>query len=291
MIRPKILISACLDLEKVRYDGQDVPSQIVKDIKGFVDFIKVCPEFEIGLGVPREPIRIVKVKEEYRLIQHKTEEDVTDKMNNFSKSFVDNLNEIDGAIFKSKSPTMGLQNIKVYSGMEGGSVIERCGGFFASRIAEKFGGHPIEEDDRLRNKKIRNHFLTQVFLFAGYREAIEKDALLEFHEKNILLFNYYNKELAAKLNYESEEYFPLLKVIFEKPPKSEDIADFFFDIIVNKNNIIEKYKENKLSLEALRELSKILIKDEDLLEQTFFSPFPEELSLISDEDRDKVYWR
>jgi uncharacterized protein YbbK (DUF523 family) len=84
MFKPIILISACLEFDKVRYNGQFIPSQIVKDLIPFVDFIKVCPEYEIGLGVPREPIRIVKKENEYRLIQHNTNKDVTDDMNKFS---------------------------------------------------------------------------------------------------------------------------------------------------------------------------------------------------------------
>ncbi len=292
MAKPKILISSCLDSEKVRYDGQDVPSQIINEIKPFVDFIKVCPEYEIGLGVPREPIRIVKKDGNYRLIQHKTERDVTDDMNNFSKNFVNNLTEIDGAIFKSKSPTMGLQDIKVYSGISGGSsVVERCGGFFSSRVAEKYQNYPIEEENRLRNKKIREHFLTQVFLFSRYRESLKRKELLLFHENNILLFNFYDKELTSKLDPGDEGYFEKVRVLFSKPPQSDSIVNFFFDIIVNENDVIEKYKENKISFDTLKELSKILIKDELLLSQSFFNPFPEELKPVSDEDRDKNYWR
>ncbi len=288
---PNILISSCLDSERVRYNGQDATAQIVKEIKPFVNLVKVCPEHEIGLGVPREPIRIVKTKEGYRLIQHKTERDVTEIMNNFSKNFVNDLENIDGAIFKSKSPTMGLQNVKVYSGMGKGSVVERCGGFFASRVAEKFKGHPIEEDDRLRNKKIREHFLTQVFLFARYRESLKENNLLEFHESNYLLFKYYNKELALKLDPESGDYFACLKDIFKIPPQSEEIAEFFSDIIVDESGIIENYKKNKITIETLTELSRLLIKDDNLLKQSFFSKFPKELIPFADEDRDKNYWK
>ena len=73
--------------------------------------------------------------------------------------------------------------------MKGSPVVDRCGGFFAGRIDEKYRGYPIEEDDRLRNKKIRNHFLTKLFLFAKYRDALKQNKLEEFHKNNKLLFD------------------------------------------------------------------------------------------------------
>lgn len=86
--KPKLLISSCLEFEKVRYNGQVIPCKTIRDLEPFVEYIKVCPEFEIGLGVPRQPIRIVKKEDAYRLIQHNTNRDVTDEMNIFSDNFI-----------------------------------------------------------------------------------------------------------------------------------------------------------------------------------------------------------
>ncbi len=291
MIKPIVLVSACLEFEKVRYNGQSIPSKIVRDLTPFVEFIKVCPEYEIGLGVPREPIRIVKVGNDYRLIQHKTNKDVTDDMNGFSQKFINGLKEVDGFIFKSKSPTMGLADIKVYSGMKGSPVIDRCGGFFASRIAERYKGYPIEEDDRLKNKRIREHFLTKLFLFARYRHALKLNKLDEFHENNKSLFKFFNSELSKKLEIKKKDYFEIMKQIMSKPPSSEEIHFFFKNLIGDKEQILEKYKKNKVSFETLKEVSKILIKDKRLVEQTFFNPYPEELMFNVEEDRNKDYWR
>ncbi len=291
MVKPIVLVSACLEFEKVRYNGQSIPSKIVRDLTPFVEFIKVCPEYEIGLGVPREPIRIVKVGNDYRLIQHKTNKDVTDDMNDFSQKFISGLKEVDGFIFKSKSPTMGLANIKVYSGMKGSPVIDRCGGVFATRIAERYKGYPIEEDDRLKNKRIREHFLTKLFLFARYRHAVKLNKLDEFHETNKLLFKFFNSELSKKLDTNKKDYFQIMKQIMSKPPSSEEIYLFFKSLIEDKEQILEKYKKNKVSFETLKEVSKVLIEDRKLLEQTFFNPYPEELMFNVEEDRDKDYWK
>ena len=78
--KPIVLVSRCLEFDKVRYDGKVVPSRIVRDLIPLVDFIKVCPEYEIGHGVPRDPVRIVKQKDNYRLIQPKTGEEFKEMM-------------------------------------------------------------------------------------------------------------------------------------------------------------------------------------------------------------------
>jgi uncharacterized protein YbbK (DUF523 family) len=295
--RPIIVASSCLEFEKVRYNGQVIPSKIINDLKPFAEFIKVCPEYEIGLGVPRDPIRIVKVNDEYRLIQHNTNRDVTQEMNDFSSKFRDNLKQVDGFIFKSKSPTMGVKNIKVYSGMKGSPVIERCGGFFAGKIAETYQGYPIEEEDRLRNKKIRDHFLTKLFLFAHYREARKENDLEVFHEKNDLLFKFYNLNLSKELNVESSDYFDLIKQILNKPPNTDQIYSFFDEnsYLIGKKDefqtILKKYKNNKLGFHTIKEIFKFNLIDKRMSNYSFFVSYPEELVMDVEDDRKRDYWQ
>lgn len=283
---PIVVASSCLEHEKVRYNGQVIPSEIIRQLEPFVRFIRVCPEYEIGLGVPREPIRIVKKEGQYRLIQHNTNKDVTDDMNNFSKKFVDSLGDVDGFIFKSRSPTMGVKNIKVYSGMKGSPVIEKCGGFFASRIAEKYEGYPIEEEDRLKNNKIREHFLTKLFMFAAYREQ----EITEFHDNNKMLMEFYNSELAQKLDTKDPGYFDLVKQIMARPPGHEQVYEFFSNLPVKSGHyaeILKKYKNNRISFETLKEIAWLHLD----MDNSFFSPYPEELAPIVDTDRQRDFWK
>jgi uncharacterized protein YbbK (DUF523 family) len=168
--KPVVVVSACLEFEKVRYDGQVIPCKIVRDLEPFVEYIRVCPEFAIGLGVPRDPIRIIKIGGEKRLIQPKTKEDITEKMNNFTTGFIQSLPDVDGFIFKSKSPTIGLRGIKVYAGIEQSAVLEQSSGFFADQIIQAFPDYPMEEDDRLRNATIRDNFLVKRLLRSGGRK-------------------------------------------------------------------------------------------------------------------------
>ncbi len=198
-----MVVSACLEFENVRYDGKVIPCKIVRDLEPFVEYIKVCPEVAIGLGVPRDPIRIVKIEGKKRLIQPKTNEDITERMNAFTTNFINTIPDVDGFIFKSKSPTIGLRGIKVYSGIEKSPVIEKSSGFFADQILERFPGYPMEEDDRLRNETIRHDFLVKLFTFADFRQTKNErslDALVEFHENNHFLFLSYSTEYLNELN-------------------------------------------------------------------------------------------
>jgi uncharacterized protein YbbK (DUF523 family) len=297
MTKPIVVVSSCLASEKVRYNGQDAPSKIVAALAPFVEYKKVCPETAIGLGVPREPIRIVKVGEELRLIQHTTNRDVTDEMNAFTRKFLASLGEVDGFVFKSRSPTMGLKDIKVYSGIEkGSSVIEKCSGFFAGNAEQKYPGFPIEDEGRLINRKIRDHFLTRLFLFADYRKALQKGDLKDFHESNAILFRFYNESMSQALDYNSNNYFEAVKKNVLKPPSSEQIYSFFksFESLVTNKSayglLLEKYRINRVSFDTLKEGLRLLVDDEILLRSSFFNPFPIQLNEDAEEDRDRDYW-
>jgi len=327
--RPIVLVSRCLEFDNVRYDGKVVPCRIVKDLIPVVDFLKVCPEYEIGLGVPRDPIRIVKQKGNYRLVQPKTGEDVTEKMENFTKNFMEDLKDVDGFIFKSRSPTIGVRDIKVYSGAEAAPVIEKGMGFFAGKIFEKYYGYPIEEDDRLRNYHIRHHFLTQLYTFADLRTHYSSGSIKElqdFNEKNRYLFTCYEPtiyeqmcELLENSDTESsladtgsqaenevfQNYLSLLKTLLRRPgdvDSREHVARQIFSNFrdqVSENEIIffeqllENFSLNRIGEDALIEVLRLYVLrfDGDNIDNyTFLYPYPEVLRLSGDEKRDKDYW-
>jgi uncharacterized protein YbbK (DUF523 family) len=281
--KPIVIVSSCLEFDKVRYNGQVMPCSIVKELEPFATFIKVCPEYEIGLGVPRDPIRVVKKDGDYRLIQHNTNRDVTDEMNLFSDTFVNGIDQVDGFIFKSKSPTMGLKDIKVYSGMKGSPVVEKCGGFFAGKVTSNYKGYPIEDENRLRNNKIRDNFLTKLFLFARFRES---KSLHKFHEENKLLLEFYKNDLSG---VKEDNYFENILTIMDRPPAVDQILEFFHHLI-GDDPILDRYKSNRIGFETLKELAKTKI-DEELLTQTFFEPYPEELRAEVENDRERDYWK
>lgn len=318
--RPIVLVSRCLEFENVRYNGQVIHSRIVRDLVPVVDFIKVCPEVDIGLGVPREPIRIVKEEDNYRLVQPKTGRDVTREMNDFTDNFIEHLGDVDGFIFKSGSPTIGIRNIKIYSGTNMAPVIERGAGFFAKKIIARYAGHPMEEDDRLRNYRIRNHFLTQLYTFADFRNVRKSRSLKElkgFNDKNHFLFSFYNdgvyRKMCELLEHSESRVFEksfsfyedLLKELMQKPGNIESRIDVaksivspFFEYMSSQEkdffeNLIENYVEKRIDEDALLEVLRLTVlhyDGENIGNYTILYPYPEVLRMPCDEKRDKDYW-
>jgi len=195
--RPRVIISRCIEFEKVRWDGQIIRSDFVRRLIPHVDPITVCPEVEIGLGVPRDSIRIVKLREGLRLVQPSTGLDVTEKMQEFVDSFLDSIEEVDGFIMKSGSPTSGLGRIKVYPGLGKVAPIDKTAGFLGAEVKRRFPHLAVEDDGKLRNARIGEHFLRKIFTLAWFREirgSEKMNELVRFQTENKLLFKAYSQK-------------------------------------------------------------------------------------------------
>jgi uncharacterized protein YbbK (DUF523 family) len=164
--KPIIVVSKCLGFDHCRYNGLIINDDFVEKLKAYVEFKPVCPEVEIGLGIPREPIRVVDIGGDIRLIQPDTGRDLTETMQDFANSFLDSVGTVDGFILKSRSPSCGIKDVKIYSGTKNDSmVLEKSGGFFGKAVIEKFPYLAIEDEGRLKNFRIREHFLTKLYHF------------------------------------------------------------------------------------------------------------------------------
>ena len=115
--KPVVVLSRCLEYEPVRYNAQVIPYDFVRQLEPWVTFVPVCPELEIGLGVPRDPIRIVSIDGDARLIQPTTDRDVTREMHQFSESFLASLGDVDGFLLKNRSPSCGIGDVKIHQGL------------------------------------------------------------------------------------------------------------------------------------------------------------------------------
>ncbi len=119
-----------MDLEACRYNGQVIPNAFIRRLAAHATLIPVCPEVEIGLGVPREPIRLIRCGAEVRAIQT-TGQDVTDRLARFADRFLEALPEVDGFILKSRSPSCGIRDAKVFPTMESEVACGREAGLFS----------------------------------------------------------------------------------------------------------------------------------------------------------------
>jgi len=201
--KPRIVVSKCLGFAACRYNGLMISSPFVRKLKDHVDFIPVCPEQEIGLGVPRDPIRIVETKGRRSLFQPATGRDLTGEMNAFAGEFFKDLGPVDGFLLKTRSPSCGIKDVKVYPGPLKGAapVTGKSSGFFGGLALELYPGRAIEDEGRLENADIRDHFLTRIFALAGLRDILNSGPvkkLVEFHSAHKLqLMAYSQKEMRA----------------------------------------------------------------------------------------------
>ncbi|MGQ9586280.1 MAG: YbgA family protein [Anaerolineae bacterium] len=197
--RPCVVVSKCLGFAACRYNGQTIPDAFVASLEPYVGFVLVCPEVEIGLGVPRDPVRVVLVDGERRLLQPATGLDVTEQMWAFAQAFLGSLEAVDGFILKGRSPSCGIQEVKVYPPGEKVAAVGKAEGFFGGAVKERFPGWPIEEEGRLRNFRLREHFLTRLFTLARFRQARaagHMQDLVRFHtEHKFLLMAYHQAQL------------------------------------------------------------------------------------------------
>jgi len=158
--RPRVVVSKCLGFAACRYNGLTIPDDFVQQLGPWVDYLTVCAEVQIGLGVPRQPVRIVSMAGEERLLQPGTGADVTEAMRGFAESYLDQLPAVDGFILKSRSPSCGIKDVRIYMGPDKGAAAQIGAGMFARAVLQRFAGLAIEDEGRLRNARIREHFLT-----------------------------------------------------------------------------------------------------------------------------------
>jgi len=185
-------ISACLLGKNVRFDAGHKLDRFLTDTLGkYVDYVPVCPEVECGMPVPREPMHLEENPEFPRLVTARTKVDMTRRMAGWAARRVMELGEEElwGFIFKSDSPSSGMERVKVYNGNK---MAHRRGvGIFARAFMRHFPLLPVEEEGRLHDPRLRENFIERVFTFARWRQVlgrkVSRGSLVEFHMKHRFL--------------------------------------------------------------------------------------------------------
>ena len=185
----KLGISACLLGENVRYDGGHKLDRFLRDTLGqYVEYFPVCPEVECGLPVPRESMHLEGNPDSPRLVTSQIKQDMTQRMVSWAKKRVWELEKenLCGFIFKSDSPSSGMDRVKVYNNKN--MSIKKGIGIFAKIFMEHFPLLPVEDEGRLHDPKLRENFIERIFTLKRWREVLEKKPtlgnLLKFHSQH-----------------------------------------------------------------------------------------------------------
>ena len=313
-IKPKVLISRCLTFDNCRYDGGIINSEFINQLKPFVDFKTICPEVEIGLGVPRKWLSLIIKKDgKNRIYQKATETDFTDEMLDYADNlFEKHRDSVDGFILKERSPSCGISNVKYYSSEKSKISSGKDIGVFGKKVLEEFENYPIINEGRLRNFTLRERFLTKLFTFARFKKVIENNKmkdLIKFHSEHKYLLQSFNEEKMRQLgsiaaNHEKNQtekvindYYKILKEVFNETQsegKNANILQHCFGFIseyLTKEqrehflDTLKHYRNNKYPLSVLQKMLESWIIQHNvnyLKNQYYFKPYPLELMTIKD---------
>jgi len=166
----RIGVSACLLGQEVRYDGgHKRDSFLVETFGRYVEWVPVCPEVEMGLGTPRETLRLVRMASDVRLVMPKTGADHTEAMRAYAARRVSELakENLSGYVLKRSSPSCGMERVRVF---DAHGVPAKSGrGLFAEALLQYFPHLPVEEEGRLADPSLRDNFIERVFAYARLR--------------------------------------------------------------------------------------------------------------------------
>ncbi|MCC7008275.1 MAG: DUF1722 domain-containing protein [Acidobacteria bacterium] len=184
--RLRLGISACLVGQRVRFDGGHKRDAFLADALGtVVEWISVCPEVESGLPTPRETIRLVRADDEVRMITTRTGYDHSPAMREYAARKLDALAGLNlcGFVLKKDSPSCGVTHVKVFDA--GGTPAEDGTGLFAVALIARFPLLPVEDECRLRDPELREHFVERVLAYrrlaAFFATRWTTAALARFH--------------------------------------------------------------------------------------------------------------
>jgi len=308
----KIGVSSCLLGEKVRWNGDHKQDRYVREVLAkYFEYIPICPEMEVGMGVPRETVALYGDLKKQRMISKKTQTDWTKPMEQYIKGRISSLahDELSGYIFKSKSPSCGLGRVPVYS--EFGSQKVRHGpGVFARAFTHKFPLIPTEDEGRLNDLRIRENFIVRVFCLYRFQALLKEKysikAWVNFHTQHKFLLLAHSRKhydalgklvahaKALKPSELKEKYGNVFMEAFSlksTPKKNTDVLlhmmGFLKKVLTigEKEDIletIEDYRNELLPLIVPVTLIRHQVKKhniEYLRDQVYLNPHPKELML------------
>ncbi len=190
-------VSSCLLGEEVRFDGGHARDRFVKDVLGqWVEWTPVCPEYEAGMGVPRPTLRLIDDGDGERMVAPSTGRDFTADVQDFTRERVEGLGEVDGYVVKKRSPSCGLERIRIY-GSDGHFRRKNGVGMFTRALMERWPLLPVEEEGRLNDARLRENFIERAFCRNRWRALVKRGLtrkrLVDFHTAHKLLLRSHNE--------------------------------------------------------------------------------------------------
>lgn len=306
--RPRVAVSSCLLGARVRHNGNHSRARYLTDeLAPFVDWVPICPEMEIGLGTPRESLRLERSPSGLRLMTRNTGRDLTPAMTRLAAERSAGL-DVDGYVFKAKSPSCGIHGIPLYDGET--MVTRQNRGLFADAVIENHPLLPVEDEGRLRDAVLREAFTERIFAHARLRELLRSD----WRPRDLVAFQ--SRHKMQLLAHSTEGYRETGRLVAEAGTRPrEELADAYGTAFrtamavkasVGRNvnvlqhclgmlgdeldpvrradlaEVIASYQERRVALSVPLALLRHHARGEAatyVQNQTYFLPYPDELGL------------
>lgn len=309
MEKIKIAISACLLGQEVRYNGGHKHAPFCTQVLSkWFKYIPICPEVEIGLGVPREPIRLVMEEDGVKAKNvNDQKHDYTEQLADLAQKRIPDLVDVCGYIFMQKSPSCGLFRVKAYlpNGMPHN---EPQSGIYAKAIDDALPLMPKEEAGRLNDMRLRENFIIRVFATDRWRREVltnpKPGALVDFHRQHKFLLQAHSEVMYRDLGRivsnagdgetVRDDYFQLFMQCLSKPAKIKSHVNVLYHLLgffkkelpadakASIIKTIEQYQQQKVflmtPLTMMRHYAEVHQVDY-LLDQIYLKPYPNELGL------------
>ncbi len=310
--KPRIAISACLTGHSVRYNGGHKASDLCRtQLDAHFDWLPVCPEVAIGLGIPRDPIRLVGNPERPEVVGTRNPGmDLTGPLRNYGEQMAAELDSICGYIFMQKSPSCGLERVKVYQ-PNGHPAVQSGRGAFAQAFCALRPDLPVEEEGRLHDPVLRENFISRVYAYADWQrllaEGLSRGSLVRFHSRYKYLVMANNPQAYRTLGrllgsmskdddpqQVGQRYFSQLMQALRRCASRgthcnvlQHLSGYFKDTLTQQDKaelqaIIGQYQQGVVPLVVPLTLLKHHLRkhpDPYLLQQTYLQPHPESLGL------------
>lgn len=229
MNKIKLGVSSCLLGHKVRYDGgHKYDSWLVETLGQYADYVPVCPEAGCGLPIPREAMHLQGEIDHPRLVTIKTGIDHTQRMLDFCARQIELLanEQLCGFVFKSKSPSSGMERVKVYP-EKGGAAAKKGVGIFAREFMNAFPLLPVEEEGRLHDPVLRENFIERIFVMQRWHDLLNSKP----KSKDLIAFHTAHKYLM--LAHAPEHYRKLGKLVAEVAKRElQDVLSEYFKLLI-----------------------------------------------------------
>jgi uncharacterized protein YbgA (DUF1722 family)/uncharacterized protein YbbK (DUF523 family) len=245
----KLGISSCLLGHNVRYDGgHKYDSWLVETLGAWVDYVPVCPEVGCGLPIPREAMRLVGDPANPKLLTQKTLIDHTARMKSFTEAKVESLmaEGLCGYVFKSKSPSSGMERVKVYP-EKGGAASKNGVGIFAAGFLKANPLLPCEEEGRLHDPALRENFIERIFIMHRWHGLLANKPnmgkLVEFHTRHKLML----------MAHSPVHYKSMGKLVAEaaQKPFADVLDSYFFELMTAARKAATPSKHQNVLLHIL----------------------------------------